>query len=54
MSILNIGVVGLVHYMTSPIGAWIVSAVILVVAFLLLTKLNASDVIEKRSYRYAS
>ena len=54
MSILNIGVVGLVHYMTSPIGAWVVSAVILVVVFLLLTKLNASDVIEKRSYRYAS
>ena len=54
MAILNIAVVGLVHFMDSPILGWIVSAVILAVAFIVLTKIGASDVIEKRTYRYAN
>jgi NADH-quinone oxidoreductase subunit H len=54
MSILNIAVAGVVHYMTSPIWAWIVSAVILAVAFLLLVKLTSSDTIVKRTYRYST
>lgn len=54
MSILNIAVVGLVHFMASPILAWIISAIILAVAFIILTKFSASGVIEKRAYRYAN
>jgi NADH-quinone oxidoreductase subunit H len=54
MSIINIIVVGLVHYMASPVAAWIVSALVLVVAFVFLTRLSATEVIQKRTYRYAS
>ncbi len=54
LSIINIAVVGLVHYIGNPVTSWIVSAVILVVSFVGLSKLSATDVIEKRAYRYAA
>ena len=54
MSILNIVVVGVVHYMASPVWAWIMSAIILAVAFLILVKLTSAGNIEKRTYRYAN
>ena len=54
MSILNIAVVGVVHFMASPIWAWIVSAVVLLVAFLILVKMTSSNTIVKRTYRYST
>ena len=54
MSILNIVVVGVVHYMASPVWAWIMSAIILAVAFLILVKITSAGNIEKRTYRYAN
>jgi NADH-quinone oxidoreductase subunit H len=53
MSILNIAVVGLWHFMGNRFWAWIVSAVILAVAFLILVKLTSSNTITKRTYRFA-
>jgi NADH-quinone oxidoreductase subunit H len=54
LSIINIAVVGGVHYIQSPVLSWIVSAVILVISFVVLARISATDVIEKRTYRYAS
>jgi NADH-quinone oxidoreductase subunit H len=54
MSILNILVVGIVHYMTSPIWGWLFSAMVLLVAFLILVKLTSSNTIVKRTYRYST
>jgi NADH-quinone oxidoreductase subunit H len=54
MAILNIAVVGICHFMNNKIVAWVVSATILMVAFLLLVKLTSAGNIEKRTYRYAS
>ena len=54
MSIINIVVAAISHYMGSTFLAWIVTAVILVVAFVLLSKLSATERIVKRVYRYAS
>jgi len=54
MSILNIAVVGLWHFTDNKIWAWIVSAIILLVAFLTLVKLTSKGNIEKRNYRYAT
>lgn len=54
MSIINIVVAAISRYMGSTFLAWIVTAVILVVAFVLLSKLSATERIVKRVYRYAS
>jgi NADH-quinone oxidoreductase subunit H len=54
MSILNIVVVGLVRFMPNVVVGWIVAAVILFLAFVVLIKFSASQSIEKRTYRYAS
>jgi NADH-quinone oxidoreductase subunit H len=54
MAILNIAVVGLWRFMDQRVLAWIVSAGILVAAFLILSKISAAGNIEKRTYRYAS
>jgi NADH-quinone oxidoreductase subunit H len=54
MSILNIAVVGLWHYMDNKLWAWAVTAAILGVAFVILAKFNSAGNIEKRTYRYAS
>jgi NADH-quinone oxidoreductase subunit H len=54
MSILNIAVVGLCHFMDNKATAWFVSAGILLLAFLILVKISASNMIEKRTYRYAN
>ena len=54
MSILNIAVVGVCHFMGNKLLAWVVSAAILLVAFLILVKFTSDGTIEKRNYRYAS
>jgi NADH-quinone oxidoreductase subunit H len=54
MSLINIVAVGLWHFMDSKPLAWLVTAALLVVSFLLLSKLTASGTIERRTYRYAS
>ena len=54
MSILNIAVVGLWHFMSNKPLAWVVTAGILVLAFVVLSKISAAGNIEKRTYRYVS
>jgi NADH-quinone oxidoreductase subunit H len=54
MSLINIVAVGIWHYMTSKFLAWILTAVILLIAFLILSKLSSKERIEKRVYRYAT
>lgn len=54
MSILNIAVVGLWHFMDNKLVAWVVTAGILAGAFVALTRFSAAGTIEKRTYRYAS
>jgi len=54
MSLINIVAVGLWHYMASKVLAWIVTAIILFVAYSILSRLSASETIERRTYRYAS
>lgn len=54
MSILNIAVVGLWHFMSNKPLAWVVTAGILGVAFVILAKISAAGNIEKRTYRYAN
>jgi len=54
MSILNIAVVGLWHFMGNKAIAWVVTAGILATAFLILSKISAAGNIEKRTYRYAN
>ncbi|MCG3148004.1 MAG: NADH-quinone oxidoreductase subunit 8 [Verrucomicrobiae bacterium] len=54
MSILNIAVVGLWHFMGNKVLAWGVTAAILGLAFVILAKISAAGNIEKRTYRYAN
>jgi dolichyl-phosphate-mannose--protein O-mannosyl transferase len=54
MSIINIIVAAISHYMGSTFLTWIVTAVILIVAFICLCKLSATERTVKRVYRYAS
>jgi len=54
MSLVNIVAVAIWHYMASKPLAWVVTVVWLVGWFILLSKLTASERIEKRVYRYAS
>jgi NADH-quinone oxidoreductase subunit H len=54
MSLINIVAVGLWHYMASKPLAWIVTAVWLLGWFMFLSKLNETEAIGKRTYRYAS
>ncbi|HUI05803.1 MAG TPA: NADH-quinone oxidoreductase subunit NuoH [Verrucomicrobiae bacterium] len=54
MSLINIVAVALWHYMASKPLAWVVTAVWLVGWFILLSKLTASERIEKRKYRYVT
>jgi NADH-quinone oxidoreductase subunit H len=54
MSIINIVVVGIAHFMESKSLAWIVTAVILAIAFTVLSRLGGSQRIQPRTYRYAS
>jgi len=54
MSLINIVVAGFTHYINHSLVAWVVSAVILIPAFLLLSRFSATEVIEKRQYRYST
>jgi NADH-quinone oxidoreductase subunit H len=54
MSLINIVAVGIWHYMASKFLAWIVTAVLLLIAFLILSKLSSKESLEKRVYRYAA
>jgi NADH-quinone oxidoreductase subunit H len=54
MSLINIVAAGIWHYMASKFLAWIVTAVILYVAFIILSKLSSKESLEKRVYRYAA
>ena len=54
MSLINIVAVGIWHYTASKPLAWFVTAVWLVGWFVFLSKFNATETIEKRTYRYAS
>lgn len=54
MSIINIVAAGIWHFIPSKVLAWFVTAALLTISFLSLTKLSASGKIEKRVYRYAS
>jgi len=54
MALINIVAVGIYHFMESKLLAWVVTAVLLGVSYVILSKLNASTNIEKRVYRYAS
>jgi NADH-quinone oxidoreductase subunit H len=54
MSIINIVAVGISHFMVSKFLAWIVTAVILAIAFIVLSRLGGSQRIQPRTYRYAS
>ena len=54
MSLINIVAVGIWHFMGSKPLAWLVTAILLVVSWILLSKFNAADNMEKRTYRYAS
>jgi len=53
MSIINIVAVGIWYYVHSRPLAWTISTLLLVLAVAVLSKLNASGTIEKRTYRYA-
>jgi len=54
MSLINIVAAGIWHYMASKFLAWIVTAAILLIAFLILSKLSSKESLEKRVYRYAA
>jgi NADH-quinone oxidoreductase subunit H len=54
MSLINIVAAGIWHYMASKFLAWIVTAVILYIAFIILSKLSSKERLEKRVYRYAT
>lgn len=54
MSLLNIFAVGMYHFIESKPLAWLVTAVWLAGWYVILSKLNVSDKIEKRVYRYAN
>ncbi|MGH8595981.1 MAG: NADH-quinone oxidoreductase subunit NuoH, partial [Gammaproteobacteria bacterium] len=57
LSLINIVAFACWHYLAianHPILAWLAAAVILVVSFVLLTRLSSSGKIEKRTYRYAT
>lgn len=54
MSLINIVAAGIWHYMASKFLAWIVTAAILLIAFLILSKLSWKERLEKRVYRYAA
>jgi NADH-quinone oxidoreductase subunit H len=54
MSLINIVAVAAYYHITPKPLAWIVTAIGLLIAFVLLSKFGATDNIEKRVYRYAS
>lgn len=54
MALVNIVVVGIWHFMAAKWLAWIVTALLLAVAFVILSKIGSSQKIERRQYRYAS
>ncbi len=54
MSILNIVAVAIAHYMESKFWAWIVTAVLLFVAAVILSKIGSPQNVERRTYRYAA
>ncbi len=54
MSIINIVAVGISHFMASKPLAWILTAVILAIAFTVLCRLGGTQQIGPRTYRYAS
>lgn len=54
MSLINIVAVAIWHYMASKPLAWVVTAVLLLAAFVLLCRLSATQRIEKRQYRYVT
>jgi NADH-quinone oxidoreductase subunit H len=54
MALINIVAVGVWHYMASKPLAWVVTAAWLLGWFVFLSKFNATETIEKRTYRYAT
>lgn len=54
MSLINIVAVGIWHFMAMKWLAWIVTAALLALAFVILTKISFSETIKPRRYRYAS
>ncbi|HUK82401.1 MAG TPA: NADH-quinone oxidoreductase subunit NuoH [Verrucomicrobiae bacterium] len=54
MSLINIVAVGVWQYMPSRGLAWAATTLVLVLSFVILSKLNATGTIERRTYRYAS
>lgn len=54
MSLLNIVAVGIWHFMDNKILAWVVTAIWSFAWFVILTKLTASQNIEKREYRFVT
>ena len=53
MSIVNVLAAALYHFINPKPLAWVVTAVLLFIAWLVLTKVGAPQQIEKRVYRYA-
>ena len=54
MSLVNIVAVGIWHYMASKFMAWLVTAALLFMAFMILSKISGQERIEKRVYRFAT
>ena len=54
MSIVNIVAVGIWHFMDSKSLAWIVTEILLAVAFIVFARLSTTERLEKRRYRYIS
>ncbi len=54
MSVVNIFAAALYHFVNPKPVAWVITAVLLLIAWLLLTKLGGPGQIEKRVYRYAN
>ncbi len=53
MSLINIVAMAIWHFVPSKPVGWVASAVVLVVSFLVLTRLSGGRAMEKRVYRYA-
>ncbi len=54
MAILNIVAAGIYHFMASKWIAWVVTALFLLVAWLILSRVSVTDRLEQRQYRYVT
>ena len=54
LSLINIVAVAIYHYMASKPLGWIVTAVLLATSYIFLVRLNATQRIEKRAYRFVT